>query len=186
MESLEEKIQRVLLDRIELAPCDPTWPALFEEEKKHLQSCLPNELLGRIEHYGSTSIPGIMAKPVIDMLVEVSSLEETRKRIAPILEAQGYDYFWRPVGEDDIPPYYAWFIKRDGAGRRTHHIHMVESDFKLWEGLSFRNYLREHPETATAYEQLKLKLVQHHANDRIAYTLGKTEFIHGVLEKAME
>ena len=93
MESLEEKIERVLKDRIELVAYDPVWPALFETEKIHLLSSLPNGLMTRIEHFGSTSIPGMPAKPVVDMLVEVISLEDARQWIAPILEAQGYDYF---------------------------------------------------------------------------------------------
>ncbi|VVB63704.1 GrpB protein [uncultured archaeon] len=69
----------------------------FLEEKEHLLACLPRELIGRIEHFGSTAVPGLTAKPIIDMLVEVASLWEARHRIVPILESQGYDYFWRPT-----------------------------------------------------------------------------------------
>ena len=88
---------------------------VFRREKEHLLSCLPTDLVGRIEHFGSTAVPGLAAKPVVDMLVEVADLEATRARIAPVLEAQGYDYFWRPTHGDDGPPFYAWFIKRDPA-----------------------------------------------------------------------
>lgn len=104
-ETLEQKIARVVAERIEITPYDEAWPAAFEDERRHLLACLPPGLIRRIEHFGSTAVPGLLAKPVIDMLVEVSSLEETRSRFAPILEAQGYDYFWRPTLGDDGPPY---------------------------------------------------------------------------------
>jgi GrpB-like predicted nucleotidyltransferase (UPF0157 family) len=184
METLEEKVARVLKEEVAVVPYEPRWPALFEEEKRHLSRCLPPELLGRIEHFGSTAVPGLPAKPIIDMLVEVTDLDETRRRIAPILENQGYDYFWRPTWGDDVPPFYAWFIKRDGNGNRTHHIHMVENRFDHWDRLLFRDYLREHPEAAEEYATLKLTLAQAHPGDRVAYTKGKTDFIIRIMEKA--
>jgi GrpB-like predicted nucleotidyltransferase (UPF0157 family) len=111
-ETLEDRVRRAVQEDIAIEPYDPEWPRLFLEEKEHLRTCLPHELIGRIEHFGSTAVPGLAAKPIIDMLVEVTSLEETRCRIVPILESQGYDYFWRPTWGDDTPPFYAWFIKR--------------------------------------------------------------------------
>jgi GrpB-like predicted nucleotidyltransferase (UPF0157 family) len=94
-----------------------------------------------------------------------------------VLESQGYDYFWRPTHGDDTPPFYAWFIKRDTTGGRTHHIHMIEREFEQWERLLFRDYLIEHPEVAKEYEALKLRLANDYPNDRIAYTEGKTDFV---------
>ena len=186
METLEERIRRVLQEEVSLVPYDPAWPLMFEDEKKHLLSCLPQELIRRIEHFGSTAIPGLVAKPVVDVLVEVSSLEETKARIAPVLEAQGYDYFWRATHGEAGLPFYAWFIKRNAAGVRTHHIHMVERDFEHWDRLLFRDYLIAHPETAQEYEALKLALASDYPNDRIAYTEGKTEFVTRVTELAKE
>src|SRR5437016_12096621 len=101
METLEERIKRVLQEEVWLVPYDPAWPQVFEAEKRHLLNCLPSELIRRIEHFGSTAIPNLLAKPIVDMLAEVTSLEETRRRIVPVLAAQGYDYFWRPTGGDD-------------------------------------------------------------------------------------
>jgi GrpB-like predicted nucleotidyltransferase (UPF0157 family) len=184
VETLEEKIKRVLKDKVRLVPYNPIWPVLFEREKQHLLACLPGELINRIEHFGSTAVPGLAAKPIIDILVEVTSLEETKKRIAPILESQGYDYFWRPTWGDDTPPFYAWFIKRDPGGNRTHHIHMVEHHFEHWERLLFRDYLIEHPDVAKEYQNLKNRLYNAHPHDRIVYTKGKTEFILGVTAMA--
>jgi GrpB-like predicted nucleotidyltransferase (UPF0157 family) len=177
VETLDERIQSAVREDVGLVPYDPKWPILFEREREHLRACLPAGLIGRIEHFGSTAIPGITAKPIIDILVEVASLEETGTRIIPVLEAQGYDYFWRPTWGDDVPPWYAWFIKRDSQGRRTHHIHMVEPDFEHWERLLFRDYLIEHPDVARQYGELKVRLARAHVHDRIAYTRGKSEFI---------
>ena len=186
MESPEDRIARVLRDRIVLQPYDPRWPALFRDEEAHLRACLPAELLGRIEHFGSTAVPGLAAKPILDLLVEVTSLDAVRERIVPILEAQGYDYLWRPTHGDDGPPWYAWFIKRDAhTGKRTHHIHMVEDHFtEHWDRLLFRDYLIEHREAAREYERLKRQLATNAPRDRVAYTQGKTDFIVRITEEA--
>ena len=152
-----------------------SWPQMFRDEAAHLRSCLPGELIRRIEHFGSTAIPGLAAKPIVDMLVEVTDLAATRERITPILESQGYDYFWRPTHGDDGPPWYAWFIKRDPrTDARTHHIHMVEADFgEHWDRLLFRDYLIARPDLAREYEALKIALASESPEDRIAYTRGR-------------
>jgi GrpB-like predicted nucleotidyltransferase (UPF0157 family) len=186
METLEDRIKRVLQDEVSIVPYDPAWPRMFEEQKKHLLDYLPADLIRRIEHFGSTAIPGLAAKPIVDVLVEVDSLEETKARMAPVLEAQGYDYFWRATHGEDGPPFYAWFIKRNAAGVRTHHIHMVESDFEHWDRLLFRDYLIEHPEAAKEYETLKYALARDYPNDRVAYTNGKSEFVVRVTQVAKE
>lgn len=186
METPEEKVSRVIKEEIAVVPYDPCWPRMFEEEKVRLRSCLPPELIGRIEHFGSTAVPGLAAKPIVDILVEVTSLEETRKRIAPVLEAQGYDYFWRPSWGDDTPPFYAWFIKRDQAGRRTHHIHMVEAGFEHWDRLLFRDYLQDFPEVARQYSALKMELAQVHRDNRVAYTDRKGAFIREITQRAKQ
>lgn len=176
-ESLEERIARVLRDKVEIVPYDPAWPGRFEEEKRFLLQTLPADIVRRIEHFGSTAVPGLEAKPVVDMLVEVASLEETKRRVVPALEALApYEYFWRPTGVDS-EPHYCWFIKRDFLGARTHHIHMVERGYPQWEALLFRDHLIAHPETAREYGELKRRLSKAHPGDRIAYTREKTAFI---------
>ena len=188
METLEEKIARVLKEDVAVVPYDPRWRGLFEEEKALLLSCLPITLVKRIEHFGSTAVPDLAAKPIVDMLVEVTSLDETRQKVPPLFEPKGYDYFWRPPFDDASNPdeFYAWFIKRNSKGKRTHHIHMVEADSKLWERLLFRDYLIEFPHIARQYEDLKLSLSEKYTHDRIAYTKGKTEFIVRLTKKAIE
>lgn len=183
-ETLEQRVQRVLKEDVAIVPYDPRWPELFRQEKEHLLAVLPRELVRRIEHFGSTAVPGLAAKPIVDMLVEVSDLKATRERIAPLLEAEGYDYFWRPTFGDDVPPFYAWFIKRDRpGGARTHHIHMVEAGFtEHSDRLLFRDYLLRHPDTARGYGELKLRLAAEHPHDRVAYTAAKSEFIARVMQ----
>lgn len=185
MERLKQKIRRVTEEEIFIERYNPIWPQLFQYEKIHLLSSLPNKIINRIEHFGSTAVPDLAAKPIIDILIEVTSLQETREIIVPILESQGYDYFWRPTRGDDIPPFYAWFIKRDTKGERTHHIHMVEHDFiEHWNRLLFRDFLIEHPETAQEYENLKLRSAKNFQTNRIAYTESKTEYIKRITDLA--
>jgi GrpB-like predicted nucleotidyltransferase (UPF0157 family) len=179
VETPEQRIARVVREEIAIVPYDAAWPDSYRQESEHLLACLPRELIRRIEHFGSTAVPGLAAKPIVDMLVEVTSLEATRARIAPVLETQGYDYFWRPTSGDDGPPFYAWFIKRDaGTGTRTHHIHMVEREFtEHWDRLLFRDWLIAHSDVAQQYAALKHRLSSASPRDRVAYTQGKTEFI---------
>jgi GrpB-like predicted nucleotidyltransferase (UPF0157 family) len=186
MSSLEERIERANREAVFLVPYDPRWPELFRAERDHLRACLPAALLGRIEHFGSTAIPGLSAKPVVDLLVEVTDLQATQTQIVPILEAQGYDYFWRPTTDTgDGAPFYAWFIKRTATGARSHHLHLVEPHFPHWEGLAFRDYLISHPDIAREYLRLKLRLAADYPNDRTAYTNGKSEFIAGLMPRAL-
>src|SRR2546425_7085165 len=108
METPEQRIARVVREEITISPYDPRWPESFRQEKEHLQSCLPKDLVRRIEHFGSTAVPGLAAKTTVGMLGEASHLEAARERIAPGLEAQGYDYFLPAPYGDDGPPLYAW------------------------------------------------------------------------------
>ncbi len=187
--SLEERIAAAVREEIEIVPYDPEWPKLFEAEAAHLRALpVAPGIFRRIEHFGSTAVPGLAAKPVIDLLVEVSSLEETRQLVVPVLEAEGYEYFWRPeFGEGgEGVPWYAWFIKRGADGRRTHHIHMVEAGSRLWDRLYFRDYLRAHPGTAKRYAELKTQCAAGHPNDRVAYTEAKGKFIRQITLKAIK
>ena len=180
-ETLEQRIQRVVREEISIVPYDANWPRLFQEEKEHLLGCLPKELIKRIEHFGSTAVPGLWAKPIIDIFVEVTSLKQTKEKIVPVLESQGYEYFWRPSlfkGQE----FHAFFIKRNEKGIRSHHIHMIESNLEDTDELLFRDYLIGHTQTAAEYQLLKLSLAKLYPNDREAYTNAKTDFIVKVTE----
>jgi len=102
MNTLQERVERAVREDVGVVPYDSRWPDLFRREAEHLRSCIPTALIRRIEHFGSTAVPGLAAKPIVDMLVQVTSLRAARTEIAPVLEAQGYEYFWRPSFGDDV------------------------------------------------------------------------------------
>lgn len=166
-----------------IVPYDKKWPQKFQKEKQYLKTILSSNHIRRIEHFGSTSIPGMSAKPIIDILVEVDNLINCKRYIVPILISKGYEYFWRPfIGNE--PPYYAWFIKRNHQRNRSHHIHMVEDDSQLWDALLFRDYLRDFSDKAKQYDELKQKLLTKYEKDRVNYTKQKTDFIKKVISEA--
>jgi GrpB-like predicted nucleotidyltransferase (UPF0157 family) len=182
-EHLRERIERLGRETVEIVAYDSRWPALFLEERSRLVEMFP-ALVRRVEHFGSTAVPRLSAKPIVDILVEVTSLDEVKAQIVPVLESAGYDYLWRPTTGDDTPPFYAWFIRRNKTGQRTHHIHMVERDFPQWESLLFRDYLIAHPDVAQQYVDVKRRLAAQFPSDRSAYTDGKSEFVRYVMGAA--
>jgi GrpB-like predicted nucleotidyltransferase (UPF0157 family) len=163
---------------VEIVPYDPAWPAMFRQEAEDLRRAIGRWLAGPIEHIGSTAIPGLGAKPVIDIMAGVESLDASRPAIAAAA-ALGYCYF----------PYQAdrkhWFCKPSPA-MRTHHLHLIPVDSPEWRRpIAFRNYLRAHPEVAAEYEALKRRLAVTFKHDREAYTEAKTPFIDEITEKAI-
>lgn len=184
MNDNQQRVDRAIAEEVALRPYDPEWPRMFADEARHLRACLPAGLIGRIVHFGSTAVPGLAAKPIVDMLIEVPSLLDVHRSIAPELEQQGYEYFWRPSWRDALTPEYTWFIKRNALGQRTHHLHMLEPDSPDWERVLFRDYLILHPEIARQYERLKHHIAAQSPQDRIAYAREKTRFITTVTRQA--
>ncbi|MDJ0702492.1 MAG: GrpB family protein [Leptolyngbyaceae cyanobacterium MO_188.B28] len=169
------------MDAIVIVDYDSRWPHWFEQESVYLRAILTRDLVLRIEHIGSTAIPGMAAKPIIDMLVEISSFDRAKAIAIPKLQAEGYDYIWR----SDRPPGHMMFIKRSGPkGPRTHHLHMAPSGHKLWDRLYFRDYLRADPEEAQRYALLKRDLANRFPIDREAYTNGKSAYVELITAKA--
>mgnify|MGYP000923182277 FL=1 len=162
---------------IELEPYNTQWPELFQLEAASLREVLDPWLAGAIEHIGSTSVPGLSAKPVIDIMAPVHSLELATPAI-DALPALGYCYF----------PYKAevmhWFCKPSPA-HRTHHLHLVAAGSSTWlERIAFRNALRGSAQLAAEYLSLKKRLASDHAHEREAYTEGKSLFIQSVVMRA--
>jgi GrpB-like predicted nucleotidyltransferase (UPF0157 family) len=179
----KERILALSHEHVDVQPYDPAWPKRYQEEEDLLVRSLPPDLVQRIVHIGSTAVPGLSAKPIIDLQVEVNSLDRVRREVVPIMQDLGHEYIWRPtMGES--APFYAWFIRRDAAGKRTHHVHMVEPDAASEDRVLFRDHLRAHAELAAKYETLKRDLAAHFPDDRTAYTKGKTEFILDVVRRA--
>ena len=181
--SFRKRLEELIKEHVDLVPYDPSWPLLYAKEEQFLRTALPVDLFIRIDHIGSTAIPGCSAKPVIDVQVTVRDLERVKREVVPLMEKEGYEFIWRPtIGER--APFYAWFIKRNSAGERTHHIHMVEPDNASEDRILFRDHLRAHPEEVERYESLKHDLALAHAKDRAAYTQGKTAFIADMVRQA--
>jgi GrpB-like predicted nucleotidyltransferase (UPF0157 family) len=159
---------------IEVVPYDPRWRSQFEAERARLQVVLAPWLAGPIEHVGSTAIPDMPAKPVIDIMAAVAALETSRPAIKTLVEA-GYVHFpYRP----DIMH---WFCK-PSAAFRTHHLHLVPLGSQRWaECLAFRDAIRREQTLATEYAALKTRLAEEFKSDREAYTDGKTPFVKRVL-----
>jgi GrpB-like predicted nucleotidyltransferase (UPF0157 family) len=151
------------------------WAGLFEEEKARIEAAVGPYILD-IQHVGSTSIPGIPAKPILDIGVAVRNFEEAAVCIEPLIQL-GYTY----RGENGIPRRHHF---HKGIPR-THHLHMNEIDSADWQNqILFRDYLRQHPETAAEYARLKTELAQRYPADRDAYLSGKAPFIEKVLHLA--
>lgn len=161
---------------IYLVPYDPTWPRQFDEERARLAHVLSPWLTGTIEHIGSTAVPGLMAKPVIDIMAGVRDLASSLDARAALASL---DYVYFPYRPDVMH----WFCKPSPA-RRTHHLHLVPVQSALWtERLLFRDYLRSSPAAAAEYTALKVSLAAHHGSDREAYTAAKGGFVRSILER---
>lgn len=159
---------------IELVAHDPGWAAQFEAERALLEHALAPWLAGRIEHIGSTAVPGLPAKPVLDQMAPVHSLTAARPAIAA---AATLGYLYYPYK----PEVMHWFCKPSPA-LRTHHLHMVPAGSTVWhQRIRFRDALRASPALAAEYAALKAQLAARFRNDRDAYTEGKTAFVLGVL-----
>lgn len=160
---------------IVIAPYDPAWPAMFEAEKAQILKAI-GLWLEAVEHVGSTAVPGLGAKPVIDIMAGVRSLDEAVHCIGP-LEALDYEYV--PEFEDEMP--YRRYFRKDTEGTRSHQIHMVVPGGEFWlRHLAFRDHLRAHPADRDAYHALKVALAERHVDDVGAYTDDKTDFIRGI------
>jgi GrpB-like predicted nucleotidyltransferase (UPF0157 family) len=163
---------------VHIVPYDESWPSRFEQERTIMDRVIGGWVVGGIEHVGSTAVPGLVAKPVIDIMVGVESLEASRAAI-PVLGEIEYCYFpYRP----DVMH---WFCK-PSPSFRTHHLHLIPFRSRLWvERLAFRDYLRGHTDVAVEYAELKQRLAAQHRLDREAYTDAKTPFVERIVKIAL-
>ncbi len=169
--------RRLVDEPIRLMPYDPQWPVLFERERTALSQAIGASVNGGIHHVGSTAVPGLEAKPTIDILVGVEDLRSSRACIEPLGDL---DYLYAPYRSEEMH----WLCK-PSPSRRTHHLHLVPTGSRRYlDELAFRDRLRASPETASAYAALKRDLATRFATDREAYTDAKTDFIREVLREA--
>jgi len=161
---------------IELIDYDPTWQICFVEQQTRLAVLLAPWLAGNIEHIGSTSVPGLISKPIVDILAPVHSLTTSRAAI-PILQRDGW-LFWP---DDPNQDYRLWFL-RPRPTARTHHLQVIQHDHPSLQALIvFRDVLRRDMNARAAYPALKSDLASKHPSDRNAYTNAKAQFVQAIL-----
>lgn len=162
-----------------VVPYDPKWPLQYEEEKARILAAIAPYVVC-MEHMGSTAVPGLAAKPVIDILIGVRSLADASFFLPPLI-SQGYDYIQKH--EAVIPE--RRYLHRLVNGQHTHHLHMVEPASNFFKAqIAFRDYLRRHADARDQYAAHKLELAQQFQHDREAYTDAKSAFILSILDLA--
>jgi GrpB-like predicted nucleotidyltransferase (UPF0157 family)/GNAT superfamily N-acetyltransferase len=178
-EERQARIYPIILSEYNFA-----WPEWYAEEKLNLERLIGIENIARISHFGSTSVPGLTAKPTVDILLEIKEDADTSKLIESLSSP---DYICLNPPDMPTPPPHLMFLKGylpDGFAEKVYHIHVrYHGD---WDELYFRDYLIAHPETAAEYAELKVKLHKNLEHDRDGYTYAKTAFIREVTQKAKE
>ena len=163
---------------IAIVDYDPVWAERFIVQQARLSAVLAPWLAGPIEHIGSTSVPGLRAKPIVDMLAPVASLAEAEAAL-PELAREGW-LFWP---DDPNRHYRLWFL-RPHPNSRTHHLQLIEHDHPDARALiTFRDGLRKDDALRAAYAHLKEALAAQHRTDRNAYSNAKADFVRSVLQR---
>jgi GrpB-like predicted nucleotidyltransferase (UPF0157 family) len=166
-------------DQVIVVPYDSRWPQSFAIERAAITRAL-GPLQIRIEHIGSTAVPGLAAKPIIDIMVGVVDLADFDSKRMTL---DGLDYGYVPEFEKQMPD--RRFFRKPNAGIRTHHLHVVQFESAFWSRhLAFRDRLRKDPKTAAEYAKVKLSLAAKFLNDRDQYTDAKGQFIEKLLGHA--
>lgn len=168
-------------ESVEIAPANPNWDAQAQDEIRQLKRLLEQFNIHQFEHIGSTSIPGLPAKPIIDLMAEVQSWDDM-DLIADQLNPLGWNY---------VPPEldgreYRRFWVRVKDGKRAVHLHLMRPGEERWDRqIRFRDVLRKRPDLVEAYAVLKTKLADENKEDRESYTAAKTQFILQVLDEGV-
>ena len=167
-------------ETVEVGRADPAWQARGEQERRLLEARLAPLLISRVEHVGSTAVPGLAAKPILDLQAAVADLS-IAPHVAEVLAPEGWHY----VAPDlDQRPWRRFFVKVSDD-RRVAHLHVMTSGTARWaEQLAFRDALRADASLANAYAALKRRLAAQHAADREAYAVAKSEFVHAALARS--
>lgn len=161
-----------------VVPHRSAWAKLFVQEAGLLRQSLGDKVLC-IEHIGSTAVPGLSAKPIIDIMVAIASYAQAME-LVPALEALGYQY--KPL---DAIPERLYLAKESAPEYRTYHLSLTEPGSRFWKNhLAFRDYLRAHDEIAAEYVELKMQLAEAYARTGQLDREGKTEFVAAVLKLA--
>lgn len=166
--------------QVQVHPPNPDWRQDFDHEAVQVAPALGNGV-AHIHHIGSTAIPNIYAKPVVDLLVEVSDLEQVDGRTA-VMVALGYE----AMGEYGLPGR-RYFRKDNALGHRTHHVHIFQAGSpEVARHLAFRDFMIAHPDCAQQYSELKRSLAAQYPEDINGYMDGKDEFVKSMERRALQ
>jgi len=159
---------------------DQRWPMLYDEEKQRILKAV-GDLVLAVEHIGSTSVPSLAAKPIIDIMAGVAGPAKADECVKRLKEIE-FDDITVPGTDPD------WYYC---LGKRSHsvgfHLHLVRFESNHWKrNIIFRDYLRTHKEEAKRYEELKMRLASEHGSNREAYTESKTSFIDSTVSQAVK
>ena len=164
--------------KITIAEYSFAWRQMFAEEKTRLQRIL--SISAVVEHIGSTSVPGLAAKPIIDIMVGLTDFTQADTLVLRV-QSLGYEY----VSQFEVEMPFRRYFRKDNASVRTHQIHMVALNSEFWHRhLAFREYLKAHPNIAAEYATLKRKLAEQDWQDVNDYADAKTEFIQSIEAQA--
>lgn len=173
---MTENIPAWAHEQAEVCPYDHAWAARAEVERAQLTDLLAPWLVDGVEHIGSTAVPGLAAKPIVDLMASVTDVDAVAAQ-APL---PGWSHV---PPELDLRPWRRFFVKPDASGRRrAAHLHVIAAGHARWtDQIRFRDALRRDGVLAQRYEELKRRLAEQHGHDREAYTHGKAEFVASVL-----
>ena len=168
---------------IEIVDPDPSWAAAFVTEAAALRLVFGDALVG-MHHIGSTGVPGLAAKPIVDILVVLHETDSIA-RFSDAMEGLGYNVRGECLDAEVPGTPGRFYCSKDSAGVRTHHVHVCASSHpQVADLLVLRDYLRSAPARAAAYGSLKHELAQRHCTDNVAYMRGKASFVRTLLEEA--
>jgi GrpB-like predicted nucleotidyltransferase (UPF0157 family) len=172
VEEVADAIWHDITSEVTIAPYDPVWPQRYDSEREKITAAL-GDLIVEVHHIGSTAVPGLPAKPVIDIMLVVRKLDDAIDCIGPLSDL-GYTFIDYPQNTDRR------FFRKGQP--RTHHVHIVaEGNAELIDHLAFRDALRSDSQLCDQYAALKIDLAERHRNDRAQYSDSKTEFVQRVL-----
>ncbi|PWW00697.1 GrpB-like predicted nucleotidyltransferase (UPF0157 family) [Paenibacillus cellulosilyticus] len=164
------------METVKIEGYNENWPLMFQEEKRQVEEIMTDKAIA-IEHIGSTAVPGLSAKTVIDFMVGVKDLAEVEAFIEPLARI-GYEH----VVHKEFPN--RRFFRKGQWRAGTHHLHVYVYGSEEWDHqLAFRDYLRDHSEAMMQYDQLKRELADKYPHDRAAYTNAKHPFITEILAR---
>ena len=167
------------VEKVEVADYDESWPAAFQTERKVLIAAIGEYVVGSIEHVGSTSVPGLSAKPIVDIQVGVASLDKSRSAFEA-LEEIGYCY------DSAVCPHTMHFFDKRVQGKQPYNLQLIPYRSDCWNmRIAFRDYLRTHLDVAHEYADLKHELARRFRFDRKGYGKAKSSFIRRIVREAM-